>query len=131
MARPTASLRLLGHLFAGEAQARGDDTRVLLRSGGDLQVIHSSWSAKLNLAFNDWGPYDYHRDYNLTYPLQAGTDLAYIYGLKNLEITQARLGIRGLYRTLDQYSEGYIPNGLPTQKLGHEWEVITYIHLDL
>ena len=131
VARPSRSLRLIGHLYAGEAQARGDDDRVILRSGGDLSLLTNSWSAKFNLALNDWGPYDYHRDYNLTYPLQAGGDLAYIYGLKSLEVTQAKLGIRGLYRSLDQYSEGYIFNDFSDQTQGHEWEIITYIHLDL
>ena len=93
-------------------------------------MITRGWAAKLNVALNDWGPYDYHRDYNLTYPLQVGGDLGYIHGLKSLEVTQVKMGVRGLYRHLDQYSEGY-QGTLENQQIGHEWELITYIHLDL
>ena len=31
---------------------------------------HRGTSALLDVRFNDWGPYDYHRDFNLTYPFQ-------------------------------------------------------------
>lgn len=131
VASPSRSIRLIGQLFAGEAQARGDDDRVILRSGGALTARSSWWSVMTNLAFNDWGPYDYHRDFNLTYPLQVSGDLAYIYGFKDLERTQAKLGIRGLYRSLDQYSEGFRSQGLSDGARGQEWELITYVHFDL
>ena len=36
-------------------------------------------SAKIN----DWGPYDYHRDFNLTYPVQLMGDMSF-----NLEMPE-------------------------------------------
>ena len=125
------TMRLFGTIFAGEAQSRGIDERVINRYGGETTWLSRYMRTQLSLSFNDWGPYDYHRDYNLTYPVQVGGDIGYIIGKERLDRSATRLGLRGLYRTLDQYSEGYQEvTGLPAG-YGSEWELITYIHLDL
>ncbi len=94
---------------------------------------------------NDWGPYDYHRDYNLTYPLQLMADLSTTLGkAKWFDVVDTRLGIRCTWRSLDQYSPRYAPaykvNGAgefvadPTAlgyPKGREWEIRTYIHFSL
>ena len=45
-----------------------------------------------------------------------------------MEGTQSRIGFRGQYRTLDQYS----PDGLtfPDQR-GVEWEALVYTHIGM
>ena len=123
--------RLMGTAFAGKAQSRGIDERLVYRYGGDFTLIKVPWTLLTSVSFNDWGPYDYHRDYNLTYPLQLTGDLAYSWGVKTPQTSRVRLGLRGLYRTLDQYSEGYLYPNRVNAGLGSEWEVSTYFHLDL
>jgi hypothetical protein len=45
---------------------------------------------------DDWGPYDYHRDYNLTYPVQVMADLSWAFDLPQwLVIAYNRIGVRG------------------------------------
>ncbi|MCK7529844.1 MAG: hypothetical protein MZV63_01670 [Marinilabiliales bacterium] len=59
---------------------------------------------------NDWGPYDYHRDFNLTYPLQVKIDLSTTVSKpKWFDMPETRIGIRFTNRTLDQYSPRYCP----------------------
>jgi len=127
----SSSRRLSAELYAGEAQARGIDERVITRAGGQATLHTRRLRAQLSLAFNDWGPYDYHRDYNLTYPLQAGGDVAYVIGMKTLELSAVRLGLRGLYRTLNQHSEGYRTEPQLSGDTGLEWELTSYLHIDL
>lgn len=131
IANPTRSVRLVGTAFAGNAQARGDDTRVIMRSGGDLTVLALPLDVRMGVAFNDWGPYDFQRDFNLTFPFQGRFEVGYMMGMRELNVAMARFGVRGLFRTLDQYSEGFVVDPNDTGATGSEWEVGTYMHLDL
>jgi hypothetical protein len=97
---------------------------------------------------NDWGPYDYHRDFNLTFPLQIMADLSTTVGRQTwFDFPQTRLGIRYTWRSLDQYSNRYCPtktvdpNSLfgdlvcdpevPGFSDGNEWEIRTYLHFSI
>jgi hypothetical protein len=131
VSKVSATARLFGSFFTGEAQSRGVDERVILRSGAELTWLTRRTRVQLSGSLNDWGPYDYHRDYNLTYPLQASGDIGYIIGKERLDRSATRLGLRGLYRTLDQHSEGYRDDPTLSAGRGSEWELITYLHLDL
>jgi len=97
------------------------------------------------LKVNDWGPYDYHRDFNLTYPLQIKIDLSTTVSKpKWFDMPDTRIGIRFTNRTLDQYSPRYCPtrnldvNGnyvcdptVPGYPNGNEWEIRTYLHFNI
>ena len=96
------------------------------------------------IKFNDWGPYDYHRDYNLTYPLQYSLDLSTSVGKPNWFILpDTKIGIMGTWRSLNQYSPRFSPNltanQYATQPIispvgfgnGSEWEIRTYIHINI
>ena len=94
---------------------------------------------------NDWGPYDYHRDFNLTYPLQVKIDLSTTLSKpKWFDMPDTRIGIRFTNRSLDQYSPRYCPttsldvNGnpvcdptIPGYPNGNEWEIRTYLHFNI
>lgn len=131
VANPNRSVRLIGTAFAGNGQARGDDTRVIMRYGGDLTVLALPLDVRLGVAFDDWGPYDFHRDFNLTFPFQGRFELGYLMGLRELNIAMARFGVRGLFRTLDAYSENFVADPTDAGATGAEWEIGTYMHLDL
>jgi hypothetical protein len=57
------------------------------------------------------GPFDYHRDFNLTYPMQLMLDLSTTVGKPSWFILpNTQVGIRGTWRSLDQNSPRYSPN---------------------
>ncbi len=135
-------LGMIANLFAGEGEPRGDDDRLIKRYGGDFRVAAGSFKVQAMAKFNDWGPYDYHRDFNLTFPVQLMGDVSFVLGVPEwFEVPQSRFGIRGTWRSLDRYSPRYCPGLAPdiTGALvcdpdlpgpnGSEWEIRTYIHL--
>ena len=89
------------------------------------------------------GPFDYHRDFNLTFPLQVMFDISTTAGKQDWFILpNTALGISYIWRSLNEFSPRYAPNesapfapqpivspvGFPN---GNEWEVRTYIHINI
>lgn len=137
-------LGMIGNFYYGNGQANGDSDRTIKRFGGDVRMIYKNMKMISHVKVNDWGPYDYHRDFNLTFPLQLMVDFSTSlekqdwFGLPNTQI-----GIRGTWRSLDQYSPRYSPaattagitnpaaidlSGYPE---GTEWEIRTYVHINI
>lgn len=122
-------LRLFGDGFIGKEDAFGEDTRQVFHFGSKLGLHYEGLSGSADVRFNDWGPYDYHRDFNLTYPFQLISELAW--GLKPRRMGQSRtqFGVRSIYRQLDVYSEGYAD---PDEaNLGVEYEIQTFMEFAL
>lgn len=136
---------LIANLYFGNGQANGDSQRTINRAGGDLRVIYKKVKVVTSLKFNDWGPFDYHRDFNLTYPLQSSIDISTSVGKPGWYILpETRIGIMGIWRSLDQYSPRYSPTYVPENTYppvpvlspvgfgnGSEWEIRTYIHINI
>lgn len=132
------------NLYGGTAQSNGSDGRLIERFGTDIRLVYQK--VKLISAFkvNDWGPYDYHRDFNLTFPLQLMGDLSYSFAKRKwFVMPETRMGIRCTWRSLDQYSPRYCPvkmlNGsgewVPDPTAvgygnGDEWEIRVYLHFN-
>ena len=76
---------------------------------------------------NDWGPYDYHRVFNLTYPLQLRVDYSLGVSAPTLEWGATRLGVQGKFRTRDEHSPGFEELDITTLERDHEWELGTYL----
>ena len=135
--------RLVANVYAGEGEPNGydpsgeDDTlnRLIDRYGVVARLTHGPLALSGFTKVNDWGPYDYHRDFNLTYPLQVMGDLSYALGRPRwFGEPQTRLGLRANWRALDVHSPRYSPTGgdaLPGYDDGSEWEVQTYLHISL
>ena len=132
--------RMISHIYFGTVEPNGDNPRLVKRFGMDTRVVWPSVALAGYLKFNDYGRYDYHRDHNLTYPLQAMADLSYTLGRpKWFDLPQTRFGVRATYRTLDRYSPRYKPAGEPAPEdydlypeglpEGREWEIRTYLHM--
>ena len=128
---PSQRLKLYGTAFVGNVQSPGEDPRKILRYGLDGSVLLDTLQLTASLHLNDWGPYDYHRVFNLTYPIQLGGDLSY--GLKRpvLGAVTTRFGLRGLVRYLNEYSEGLSATALAEGLKGREYEVGAYAILSL
>jgi hypothetical protein len=105
---PNNRLRLISNLLAAYQQSSGDPT------GGTRRFYE--WEGK---AFFDrkhilsgyvkkdaWGPYDFHEQFNITYPWQYKLDYSYLLDERGDELTSSKIGFRALYRTLDSNSPG-------------------------
>ena len=124
--------RMATNLFVGDGEPNGENQRIAHRWGGETRLAYRSVSFSGGARFNDWGPYDYHRDFNLTFPAQFSGDIGYVLGAPRWLSTtpQTAVGVRGIYRTLDQYSPRYTPDPGSTAK-GSEWEFRTYLNFML
>jgi hypothetical protein len=136
---------IIANIYAGDAQANGSDSRLVRRYGADVRSLYKKMKLHTFLKFNDWGPYDYHRDFNLTFPMQWMLDISTTTGKPDwFPLPDTRLGVRTLYRTLNKYSPRYSPtqtidaagNVVPDPNAigfsnGNEWEIRTYIHINI
>ena len=116
--------RIITNSYIGKAQARGDNDRNILRAGVEARAWYDVWRAEGSVKFNDWGPFDFHRDYNLTFPFQLMSDLSYGIKPPRYHRNNPRIGIRTKYRTMDQFSP------IPTDD-GYEYEIQSYLHFGL
>jgi hypothetical protein len=138
-------LGVIANIYFGNGQGNGDSERTINRSGADLRMIYRKVKLTSSIKFNDWGPYDYHRDFNLTYPVQSSIDLSTSVGKPSWFILpDTRIGIMGIWRSLDQYSPRFSPNAVAPNTFppvptispvgfgnGSEWEIRTYIHINI
>ncbi len=139
------SFGIIGNLYFGNGQANGSNTRTIRRYGADIRTIYKKMKLNAIVKIDDWGPFDYHRDFNLTFPLQLIGDWSVEIGKPDwFLLPGTRLGVRGTYRTLDRYSNRYSPIetlnylgqfvpdpnaiGFPN---GNEWEFRTYIQINI
>ncbi len=136
-------LGLIGNFYYGNGQANGDSDRLIKRFGADIRAIHKNVKLRTHVKVNDWGPFDYHRDFNLTFPLQLMLDISTTLGKPDWFILPStQVGIRGIWRSLNEFSPRYLPNegaefsnepfvspvGFDN---GSEWEIMTYVHINI
>ncbi len=122
-------LRSVNWTFVGEGQARGDDPRSVTRWGTYGKLSSGSLALDYHLKIDDWGPYDYHKDFNLTFPIQSLLDLSYSFSApKWFSSPYARFGVRGQYRILDEFSNRFLADPQRPGREGYEWETMTYVH---
>ena len=135
----------VANVHTGTAEPNGSDQRLVKRLGGDIRVITGPVKIQSFLRFNDWGPYDYHRDYNHTFPMQVMGDVSYVLGVPGwFDLPQTRFGVRATWRSLDEYSPRFCPAMMPDRvgnqvcnpmaggsQTGREWEIRTYLHIGL
>ncbi|WP_299887213.1 glycosidase [uncultured Lacinutrix sp.] len=145
VSKMSPDLGIIANLYGGNAQANGSDDRLVERFGGDIRMIYKKMKVTYQAKFNDWGPFDYHRDFNLTYPTQFMLDISTSLGKPDWFILPStQIGIRGTWRTLDEFSPRYAPNAIPANTFppepvlspvgfdnGNEWEIRTYIHINI
>ena len=143
--RVSRDFGIISNVYLGTAQANGDDARLIKRLGADARMMYKKFKLNAFVKFNDWGPYDYHKDFNLTFPFQCEVDLSTnLFKPKWLGPISTCVGIRGAFRTLDKYSPryvaGYVSHGnggfvestdIIGAPHGNEWEIRTYISFSL
>jgi hypothetical protein len=93
-------LGLIGNFYYGNGQANGDSERVITRFGGDIRAIYKKMKLETHVKVNAWGPFDYHRDFNLTFPLQLMLDISTSLGKPDWFILpNTTIGLRGTWRS--------------------------------
>ncbi|HRI27723.1 MAG TPA: hypothetical protein PK715_06650, partial [Chitinophagales bacterium] len=141
----TPDFGFIANLYGGTAQANGSDARTINRYGAELRAIFKTLKLNSFVRVNDWGPYDYHRDFNLTFPLQWMLDISNTLGKPDwFDQPATRIGLRANWRSLDRYSPRYAPttkvdangNFVPDPTAlgfdnGNEWEIRTYIQINI
>jgi hypothetical protein len=135
----------IANIYAGDAQANGSDARTISRYGMEMRLLYKKMKLNSFVRINDWGPYDYHRDFNLTFPLQLMADISTTIAKPDwFNLPATSIGIRATYRTLNKYSPRYSPtqildgsgNLVPDPNAigydnGNEWEMRTYILINI
>lgn len=136
---------IIGNFYYGNGQANGDSDRLIKRFGGDVRAIYKKMMLQTHVKVNDWGPFDYHRDFNLTFPLQLMVDISTSLGKPDWFILPStRIGIRGTWRSLNEFSPRFGPNFVAPNTFppvppistvgfdnGQEWEIRTYVHINI
>ncbi len=139
--RTGVNSRAIINAYRGTAEPNGDSQRLVSRSGVDMRYIQGQFKFVGAARFNDFGPYDYHRDFNLTFPKQYMADFSWVFGKPQWwDVPETRFGIRNTWRTLDRYSPRYCPTQTPNAlgdsvcdplapgfAAGREWEIRTYL----
>ncbi|NVJ87943.1 MAG: glycosidase [Flavobacteriaceae bacterium] len=144
VSKANKNLGIIANMYYGTGQANGDSQRTITRFGADLRMIYKKFKIMGMFKVNDWGPFDYHRDFNLTFPLQMMLDFSTTIGKPDWFILpDTKVGIRGTWRSLNEFSPRYSPNATSTAFAtqptispvgfpnGSEWEIRTYIHINI
>ncbi len=145
VSKVSPDLGVIGKFYGGNAQANGDSDRTIERFGADIKMIYKKWKFEFGFKVNDWGPFDYHRDFNLTFPVQNMIDISTSVGKPDWFILpDTKIGIRGIWRSLDENSPRYSPTAVPANTFpaippispvgfdnGSEWEIRTYVHINI
>jgi len=136
-------LGIIGNFYYGNGQGNGDSDRLIRRFGGDVRMHYKKWKVQYIQKINDWGPFDFHRDFNLTFPVQLVLDISTTLGKPDWFILPStQVGIRGTWRSLNEFSPRFLPNAAaefatePTISPvgfgnGSEWEIMTYVHINI
>ncbi|MEM6730451.1 MAG: glycosidase, partial [Myxococcota bacterium] len=131
-------------IYGGEGQPNGDDDRVVQRFGVNYELSYKRMFLQGFIKIDDWGPYDFHRDFNFTFPLQTMVDVSYGATLPSwLYEGYTRIGVRTQWRLLNDLSPRTRLDELAPRQtrlfsnlgdgdnLGYELEVLTYLNITL
>jgi hypothetical protein len=129
--RFNAHTRLATSLFVGRKQPQNEQIREAddLAYGAALRFWWRNYHIVSRASINEWGPYDFHRDFNLIYPFQYYFDGSWGTRPVGYEVEGTRIGARAQVRTLDERSLDFVPDLNDPDRLGLEWEVGIYANI--
>lgn len=137
---PIADLRIIAKVNAGQLGATtgayktttGVPEIVTFVDAG-LSVRYSHLIASADFSFNKWGPENWWRNFNYTFPLQYTVDVAYGFGKPSFLDSANRVGVRVKGRNFGKYSSdayGALPSGMGVADAMY-MEVATYFNISL
>lgn len=124
---PARDLRLVTNIVGANQQSTGDPvggTREYYWIDGKL-VFRKKHILYAYAKYNAFGPYDFHRQFNITFPYQYKVDYSYLLDEKYDELNSTKIGIRGLLRGVDDDSptNEFLVEGAENEYL---WQVVAY-----
>ena len=90
--------------YVAQEQSRGIDDRLVTRAGLDFAASRGALLVQGFAKVNDWGPYDFYRDFNFTFPYQTMLDVSTGIGRARFLEGSTRLGVRAKVRGFDEFS---------------------------
>ncbi|NND60459.1 MAG: hypothetical protein HKN49_09355 [Gammaproteobacteria bacterium] len=105
---PNNQAKFIFNLAAGKLQSTGDP------NGGSRDFQSLAGMAVLNkkhilsgyIKKDAFGPYDFHRQFNITYPEQYKLDYSILLDSKRDQKNSTQVGVKTLYRSVDENSPG-------------------------
>ncbi len=135
------SLKMILHLYVGYEQALGNDAselygeRQVFRKGGTFSLFYKGLDIKTYLKFDDWGYYEFQRQFNITFPFQALFDIGWNFSPPRPFKEKWKVGTYLEWKTIDQFSQDRFGQDFDITKYpsgqAHEWAVGVYVHLNL
>ena len=126
---PNPNRRYIFRLVRGFEQSTGNP------NGGTADFYQFHWKAEWNRKHtfsgyymkDAYGPYDFFRQFNITFPEQVELDYSMLLGGSGMQFgsvqdeqAATRIGIRTQYRSLDENNETFETNG------DYIWQTILY-----
>lgn len=103
---PSRRMRLIGNLEAGKQQSTGrpnQDSAEFYSVEGKV-ILNNKHIYSGYIKIDDYGPYDFQRQFSLIYPLQVKLEYTRLIDQLFDEDVSSKIGIKALYRTLDEKS---------------------------
>jgi beta-galactosidase len=103
---PSPNFKLIANLEAGKQQATGnpDGDAAELMSLDAKMIFQKKYYLSGYVKKDAWGPYDWYRQFNITYPLQVKLDYSILIDNMLDGLLSSRIGLNSIYRTLDENS---------------------------
>ncbi len=122
---PDRDFKFITRLIAGFEQSTGDPT------GGTRKFYEAHGKAIFGkkhilegyVKKDAWGPYDFYRQFNVTFPLQVKLDYSILLDEKRDELRSSKVGIRALYRDWDESEDG---DGYEGGLNDYIWQTVFY-----
>ena len=103
---PRKGLKYVVNLEVGKHQTTGlpSDDAIEYASVSAKFIIDREHIITASIADDAFGPYDFQRQFNLTYPVQAEFGYTHLLDNKRDELLSSKFGVKLLYRSLDENS---------------------------
>ncbi|MFT6904290.1 MAG: beta-galactosidase [Oleiphilaceae bacterium] len=103
---PYTGYTFIANIEAGKQQSTGDPDRgaVDYYSLNAKVIIDKKHIISGYIEKDAFGQYDFHRQFNITYPVQLKLDYSMLLDEYKSELRSSKLGVKFLYRTLDEGS---------------------------
>jgi beta-galactosidase len=127
---PNTNARYIADILVGSDQSTGNPvggTRDFYELTGTI-VLGNRHILKGYFKKDAWGPYDFHRQFNVTFPEQYMLDYSYLLdqrGAWSGLLKSSQIGIRGLYRSLDENSPG---DEFQEGENDYLWQTVFYVN---
>lgn len=113
---PNNHYRTVLRMNIGKEQSTGSPVDATKFKSLDSKVIyHNRHIVSANIAIDKWGPYDFQRQFGTVYPEQYQLGYTYLLDKGVKEEKSSKIGVKVFYRTLDEDSPEYSPNGTVSQ----------------